>query len=132
LTRVTIETPVKPTENIFKIKAAVLNVFPEAKFIEGEGCLRAETSSLERLREMFRIQRIRDTARSVLRGAREGTIIHFFLNKQAACVGKVNFAPPSPLGPIEVIIEDEDVDKVIDFLTARTNGDSARPTRATG
>lgn len=132
MTRVTIETTVKPTENVYKIKAAILNIFPQAQFTETEGRLHAETSSLERMRGMFRNQRIRDTARGILRQAREGTRIIFSLNKQAACAGKINFAPPSPLGPIEVVVEDDDVDKVIDFLTARTDGDHAHDSDGAG
>jgi predicted RNA binding protein with dsRBD fold (UPF0201 family) len=126
VTRVHIEVPVKPTENAAKVKAAVLNVFPDANIVESESALVAEAASLDKLREMFRIQRIRDTARSVLRSARNGIEIRFALNKQAAFVGRVNFAPPSPMGRIEVIIEDENPESVIDFLTGKAGPNMLR------
>jgi len=121
VTRVHIEVPVKPTENAAKVRAAVLNVFPDATFMESEGALIAEAASLDRLREMFRTQRIRDTARNVLRSSRNGIEIRFSLNKQAAFVGRVNFAPPSPMGQIEVTIEDENPESIIDFLSGKAD-----------
>jgi len=126
VTRVHIEAPVKPTENVTKVKAAVLNVFPDATFVESEGALAAEAVSLDRLREMFRTQRIRDTARSVLRASRNGIEIRFALNKQAAFVGRVNFAPPSPMGQIEVTIADEDPESIVDFLTRKADPNMMR------
>ncbi len=117
--QIRIDVPVKPTENVSKVKAAVLNVFPDATFVESEGCLVAEAKSLDRLREMFRNQRIRDTARKILRASRDDEVMRFSLNKQAAFVGRANFAPPSPMGPIDVAILDEDLDSVINFLTGK-------------
>jgi len=118
--RIRIETQVRPTEDPVKVKAAVLNVFPDATFVESEGILTAEAVSMDRLREMFRTQRIRDTARSVLRGSRVGIEIRFSLNKQAAFVERANFAPPSPMGQIDVAISDEEPESVIDYLTGKT------------
>lgn len=127
VTRIRIETPVRPTESVAKVKAAVLNVFPDAVFVESEGNLAAEATSLDKLREMFRTQRIRDTARSVLRISRIGIEIRFSLNKQAAFVGRVNFAPPSPMGQIDVTIADEAPDSIIDFLTGKGGTKSEAP-----
>jgi predicted RNA binding protein with dsRBD fold (UPF0201 family) len=128
VTRIHIDVPVKPTENIAKVKAAVLNIFPDAMFEESEGALAAEAASLEKLKEAFRKQRIRDTARRILRGSSGETGIRFSLNKQAAFAGKANFAPPSPMGPIEVTITDDNLGSVVDFLTEKPG---ARPTEST-
>ena len=119
MSRISIETTVKPTENIVKVKAAVLNIFPDARFTESQGRLVAEASSLDRLRDMFSDQRIRDTARRLLRAGAHDSRIAFSMNKEAAFVGKANFAPPSPMGPIDVVIEDENIGGVIDFLTGK-------------
>lgn len=119
VTRVHIEVPVRPTENVAKVKAAVLNVFPDATFVESGNTLVAEAASLDTLREMFRTQRIRDTARSILRASQVGIELRFSLNKQAAFARRVNFAPPSPLGIIEVTIADEDPTSIVDFLTGK-------------
>lgn len=102
-----------------KVKAAVLNIFPDSEFAEAEGLLRAEASSLDRLKELFRKQAIRDSARHVLRDSIVGSNLRFSLNKQAAYMGKANFAPPSPMGAIDVMIESEDADGIIDFLTVK-------------
>ena len=119
MTAIQVETSVRPTENPMKVRAAVLNIFPDASFTEVEGRLSAEAHSLELLKELFRTQRIRDTARWVLLKSRDESSIRFSLNKQTAFVGKANFAPPSPMGPITVTIEDEDLDAVIRFLTEK-------------
>jgi len=128
--QIRVDVSVKPTENVAKVKAAVLNVFPDATFVESEGSLVAEARSLENLREMFRNQRIRDAARKILQASREETAIRFSLNKQAAFVGKANFAPPSPMGPIDVTIADDNLDSVIGYLTGKSEiKDAAEQTR---
>jgi len=119
LTRISIETVLHPTEDQLKVKAAVLNIFPDAAFVESEGTIRAEASSLEHLKELFKRQLIRDTAFHVLRGSIGESGLSFSLNKQAAFVGKANFAPPSPMGAIKVTVEDENLEGVIEFLTDR-------------
>ncbi len=119
MTRIHIEVRVNPTESQMKVKAAVLNIFPDATFEERDGLLIAQSQSLERLKELFRNQAIRDTARAVLRSSLEQGCVRFALNKQTAFVGKVNFAPPSPLGEVFVTIEDENIEGVIDALTGK-------------
>jgi len=119
LTKICIETVLHPTEDPLKVKAAVLNIFPDAAFVELEGTIRAEASSLDHLKELFKRQLIRDTAFHVLRGSIGETGLSFSLNKQAAFVGKANFAPPSPMGAIRVMVEDENLEVVVEFLTDR-------------
>ncbi len=119
MTRIHIEVKVNSTENPMKVKAAVLNIFPDAAFEERVDLLTAQAQSLEKLKELFRNQVIRDTARAVLRSSLKQGSVRFSLNKQTAFVGKVNFAPPSPLGEIFVTIEDEDIESVVDSLTAK-------------
>jgi len=66
--------------------------------------------------------RIRAAARSVLRRSVEGDRLAFYLNKQAAYAGHVSFSQPegeSPLGPIRVVIETKNPEKVIDWLTGQ-------------
>jgi len=127
LTRVRIEAAVKPTENPAKVKAAVLNIFPDASFTESEGLLTAEARSLDRLKEVFATQRIRDAARKVLRSSMSPSALRFSLNKQAAFVGKANFALPSPLGAIVITVEDEDPERIVGFLTGKRREAPERP-----
>ena len=119
--RILLRTPRKPTESLAKVKIAVLNVFPDARFGREDDVVEAEASSVERLREQIRNQKIRDTARTVLLRGRGTNTIRFGLNKQAAYVGTLSFAAEAtPLGDIEVLIETDDVDRLIDDIAEST------------
>jgi len=120
--RVRVEVPVHPTESAAKVKLACLNIFPDLAFEEEGDILGGTGSDVERLRELLRTQRIRDSARDVLiRGRREG-IVRFSLNKQAAYVARVNFGSGGPLGDLRVAIEAEDTDALIDRVAESTVG----------
>ncbi|GEM_PF-925140 len=120
--RVFISVPYYGTENVEKIESAVEKIFPGTVFekIEGFGkkILRGEGGTLRTLRERLREQRIRDAAREHLRLLRP---LVFFLNKQAAYVGKVNFSDgKNPMGDIQVEVRVEkegDEEKVVEWLT---------------
>lgn len=110
-----------PTEDPEKVKQAVLNLFPESEFEECEGGFFAKASSLESFKEVLGNLRILDTARSVLYRGREGNRTSFSLNKQVAFIGKVSFAEERmPLGRIDVVIEDDELEVVIDEIAPRT------------
>lgn len=113
------------------MKAALLLLFPDLVFERDDDVIVGTTERVDRLRELIRNQRIRDTARGqLLAGRREGrTVVH--LNKQAATAGIVNFAAPSPLGAIRVLIEDEDLAALIDYLAESTVGRSLTPSART-
>ena len=81
-----------------------------------------DQSSLEKFRMILQRDRIRAAARSLLRRSVEGNRIVFFLNKQAAYAGHVSFSAPegeSPLGPIQVIVETENLEELIDWLAGK-------------
>jgi hypothetical protein len=120
--QVRVEVPVRSTESAAKVKAACLNVFPDMTFAEDGDFLRGESASMETFRELVRNQRIRDTAREVLIRGRRGTTTSFRLSKQAAFVGRVNFADPSPLGDLSVTVEDANLDALIDHVAESTVG----------
>jgi uncharacterized protein len=114
-------TPCNPTEDREKVRTALLNIFPEGLVEEAENSLTSRGDSGEHLRQMVLDEHIRDTARSVmLRGMKEGSTT-FRLNKQVAYVGKLSFQEgSSPLGNIEVTVEDEDIKTTIDHLAEST------------
>lgn len=126
---VIIEVEVNPTEDVDKVKQAVINVFGNLSFEEKPWhkgiLLSAEVEGLESLAEfgkLLRRERIRNAARTVLFRGLEGTTITFFLNKQVAYAGHVSFCEPvaeSPLGPIKVQIEGGG-SKLIDWLAPRS------------
>lgn len=130
--RVRVSVPVRPTEDANKVRRALLNVFPDLRIDASEDALRGTTESLDRLRELIRKLKIRDTARRVLLRGREGDRTRFDLSKQAAFSGRVSFAADSPLGDIAVEIESDRLEDVIDFVAESTIGRKATPSARNG
>ncbi len=117
--RVFVRTVCKPTENPDKVMRAMLNIFPDLQ-IQQEGDEMVGTGrSVDVLEEMLRNQKIRSAARGIFMKSVDGDKLTFRLNKQAAFVGRANFAERSPLGDIEVTIEDEDLGALIDRMAPR-------------
>lgn len=129
MVRIRVRTPCRGTESLAKVKAAVLNLFPDAAFSREDDEVEAETSSFEPLREKVRAQKIRDSARGALLHGVEGARIRFTLNKQAAYAGRVSFAANSPLGDLEVEIDAEDPEAVIDAIAESTTRPPPQPLR---
>ena len=124
----TVETPIRPTESASRVRAAVLNLFPEASLEEGE-VLRGPAGSLDRFAELLGQQRIRDSAREILLGSIRGRRLVFHLNKQAAFVGRVSFSAHAPLGDIQVTVVSDDLQSLVQELapaTVRRGGGEAR------
>lgn len=118
---------VYPTEDPEKVEKAVKNIFRlevrrEGDLLTGRGGGR---EPFARLHELLRSQGILDAARhSIEAGLLEGRL-RFFLNRQAAYMGLVNFVEEetkSLLGPIEVEVKGEDLPSLIRWLAPRTEG----------
>ncbi len=125
--KIKIEAEVYPTESREKTIQAVKNLFPDIdlhvqvqgniEVVVGEG---SKLESLENLKNMLRSRKIRAAARSILRQSKLNSKLVFYMNKQAAYVRQASFTEPfteSPLPPIRIEIESNDVDKVIEWLT---------------
>jgi len=125
------ETEINPTEDEEKVKMAVANLFgnisTQTKPSYKGSILTAEAKGQEalvKLRNLLRMDRVRDAARKVLYEGLRGETISFCLNKQVAFAGHVSFSEEvaeSPLGPIKVTIECENPRQLIDWLAPRTN-----------
>ncbi|MDD4898513.1 MAG: AAA family ATPase [Methanocellales archaeon] len=117
----TVSAAIHPTELMENVEIAIKNIFPDALLqLEKDGNNRlVGKASLQRLQELLKKQKIRDTARMELFKSWVGGRIEFILNKQVAYIGKVNFGESS-LGSIYVSIETEDAEKLIDWLTYRS------------
>lgn len=125
-----IRTPLKDTENVQKVKEAVLNIISSASFETEKSddmCYLVaeskELSTLSPLHRKLREQKILETARTILKKSASNDSVTFFLNKQAAYAGHVHFCEPereSPLGPITVNITSENLDLLIDWLAPHT------------
>ncbi len=118
--RVRVEVPCQATESASKVRLAVLTLFPDLVFETEDDRLVGTTSSLERLRDLIRSQRIRDAARSQFLAGRTGGRTRVVLSKQAAFMGIVSFAAGSALGDILVEIESDDLQAAIDFVAEST------------
>jgi len=120
---VKVKTRIKATENPQKVLESVLNIFPKIEVkerndsIQGEGGIEV----LEELRESLEKRRIRSTARKILYENITGNRTTFYLNKQAAFIGKVNILEEeiSPLGDIKVEIIAENLKEVINWLAPK-------------
>jgi len=117
---VRVETPVHPTENPEKVIRALRNLFPDLQIESTKDRIGGTTANLDRLRELIRNQRIRDTARRQLIAGRRENRTTVSLSKQASFVGVVNFAIASPLGDIAVEIESDDIEAAIDYIAEST------------
>ncbi len=120
MNRVSVEAPTHPTESPEKVETALRNLFPDLRIEPAPGRIVGTTENLDRLRELIRTQRIRDTARRQLLAGRRGNRTTVSLSKQAAFVGVVNFAASSPLGDIVVEIESDDLGAAIDYVAEST------------
>ena len=99
----TVRAAVQPTEEPSKVEAAVRNVFPRAELERTAWGLEGLCGDLARFAALVREQRIPDTARGQLRKGMEGARLRFTLAKQAAAVGRLNFAArEGPLGDLHV------------------------------
>ncbi|EHR79474.2 hypothetical protein OCC_08300 [Thermococcus litoralis DSM 5473] len=124
---VEVEAYVYPTEDIEKVKKAMLNLvsplefeaFDKGDYILLVGKTR-DKKALQRLYELFRGQQILDTARAMLEEGYFGEEIIIKVHKQVAYVGKVNFNEESPLGPITIIIRTKDPQRLMKWLAPRT------------
>jgi len=134
--KIEVTVPVYPSEDINKVKQAVTNLIKTQNFTETQingltylACTFEELSELDKLREMIKTERIQNAARRLLRKERSGETLIFFLNKQAAYVGRLSFSNPageSPLGPIQFKIESTDIDSIIDWIAPRVSRNTKR------
>jgi predicted RNA binding protein with dsRBD fold (UPF0201 family) len=129
--RVRVETPCRATEDPSKVRVALLNLFPDLVFEREDDRFVGTTASLERLRELIRAQRIRDSARGQFLAGRFRDRTRVALNKQAALMGIVNFSVGSALGEIEVEIESDTLGAVIDDVAESTVPREVRPSDRT-
>ncbi|MEM0497250.1 MAG: RNA-binding domain-containing protein [Acidilobaceae archaeon] len=131
MVNIVVEAEVKPTEDVDKVLKAITTIIdPES--IEtvnlGKSTVIVAKSknivSLAKLHRLLRLERILDTARSIMRqGVQENKTV-FYIHKQASYMGKVSFVSgdhESPLGAIKVIIESSNIYNVIDCLAPQTS-----------
>ena len=122
--KITVRARVNPTEDLDKVITAISNIFifDEIEIGEGYVSVTGKMDSLLDLRESLKNRKIRDTAQRIFLKSAEGNIITFSLSKQAALVSVPNLieGEMSALGEIDVTIEPDDVERFIDWMTAKS------------
>jgi len=110
--RVTIEAPLRPTEDPDRVVAACTRFFPEAQAEVGPAGVRAVARDLSGLRRRVWELRIIDAFRGQALSGAAGRRLALRLSKQAAFQGRVSFPAgraPHPLGDLTVLVDlDED------------------------
>ncbi|MDD1721565.1 MAG: flagellar hook-basal body complex protein FliE [Euryarchaeota archaeon] len=113
---VTICAPIHETESAHKVAMAVRNVFPDAALECSNDTLNGTSESLQTFALLLKQQRIRSTAKNELLQRATPTSFEFSLNKQAACINKVNFGS-GPLGSIYVKVLTSSSEQLINMIT---------------
>lgn len=128
-----VEAEVRPTEDVDKVKRAVLNILDLEKINvidtgRGYSVIVGESNniaSLIKLYSLLRRERILDAARSVMLKSLVGNdTVVLKLHKQSAFVGRVSFITyddESPLGAITITITSDKIREVIDWLAPKTS-----------
>jgi len=118
---VTATTTVNPSENISKIKKAILNIFLDAK-IEITSSMVKATANIDSLSKIHEVISSRNTQKAYRRHLNRNLIddsTWFYLNKQAAfsnVIALCDEADESPLGPIKIILKSKNIEKIIEWL----------------
>ena len=86
--------------------------------------------SLSRIFEIIHNRRITNVYRRTLNQNLSENSTWFYLNRQAAYVDVIalcNEEDESPLGPIEIILDSQQIEQVIDWLTSFTGNPRLTP-----
>lgn len=95
--------PLFPTEDPEKVRSSILNLFPISIISSGNECIEFRTDNVEYLVSRITELQIRDTSVMIMETGLKDDSTSFYLNKQAALMGVVNFTEGgSTLGDIEV------------------------------
>jgi len=125
--KIRLRAKIHPSEDEKTVRDAVEVLFPKLNIEISDGELigtSKEFQALEEFKNKIGLQGITASARRELQKSKRDNQLNFFLNRQAATVHKVSFSgKETPLGPIKVHIEAENIDKVIDYLTGKTKTD---------
>ena len=118
---VTATTTINPSENISKIKNAILNILLDAQ-IEITNDIVTATANIDSLSKIHEVISSRNTQKAYRRHLDRNLMddsTWFYLNKQAAfsnVIALCDEADESPLGPIKIILKSKNIEKIIEWL----------------
>lgn len=124
--RIRVETVVRPTEDVEKVKRAVSNVFDGELVLEdiGNGYFRLigvsdKLDSLNKFKQIITSENIGPAVRSYVRRRITDNRVTILLHKQALFVNKISLIDSereSPLGAVYITIECDNPPEVLDKL----------------
>ena len=124
---------INPSEDLQKIETAILNIFPDIEINKNNMQITRISKKIESLSRIFEIihnRRITNVYRRTLNQNLSENSTWFYLNRQAAYVDVIalcNEEDESPLGPIEIILDSQQIEQVIDWLTSFTGNPRLTP-----
>ena len=114
---------INPSEDPSKVKTAILNIFPDLEISISAELLIGKSNdigTLSNISESIHTKNTKNTYQRILKKNSNENSTWFYLNKQAAFVSTValcNESDESPLGPIKVVLEANDIENLIQSLT---------------
>ncbi len=111
-----------PSENPEKVEKAISNVLVGMEFKISNDTLNATSKNLESLSKIYETIHSRRSQKNYRRQLNKNLLddsTWFYLNKQAAfsnVIALCSEAEESPLGPIKVILNSKNIDRVIEWL----------------
>ena len=121
--KVQVSCQINPSEDPSKVKTAVLNIFPDLELSISDELLLGKSNdigTLSNISESIHTKNTKNTYQRILKKNSDENSTWFYLNKQAAFVSTIalcNESDESPLGPIKVVLEGDDIENIIQSLT---------------
>ena len=121
--KVQVSCQINPSEDPSKVETAILNIFPDLEISISDKLLIGKSNgmnTLSNISESIRSKNTKNIYQRILKKNSNENSTWFYLNKQAAFVNTVslcNESNESPLGPIKVVLEGNDIEKIIQSLT---------------
>ena len=121
--KVQVSCQINPSEDPSKVKTAFLNIFPDLEISISDELLIGKSNdvnTLSNISESIHSKNTKNIYQRILKKNSNENSTWFYLNKQAAFVNTVslcNESNESPLGPIKVVLEGNDIENIIQSLT---------------
>ena len=121
--KVQVSCQINPSEDPSKVETAILNIFPDLEISISDKLLIGKSNgmnTLSNISESIRSKNTKNIYQRILKKNSNEYSTWFYLNKQAAFVNTVslcNESNESPLGPIKVVLEGNDIENIIQSLT---------------
>ena len=121
--KVQVSCQINPSEDPLKVETAILNIFPDLEISISDKLLIGKSNgmnTLSNISESIRSKNTKNIYQRILKKNSNENSTWFYLNKQAAFVNTIslcNESNESPLGPIKVVLEGNDIENIIQSLT---------------